>query len=441
MKLGFKTPSPLNEHINNKRNETEFLRIHRIAKVFEHFHLKQAVIDKVDGRKIILNQKEVLNFGSANYLGFEQHPEVIQASKNATDELGTHSGCSRIFASHRNIIELENEISNLVGSENTLIGHNISQIHAGTIPALFSGENSILFIDRFAHTSIFQACQIAVAKQAKLLRVDVSNLAELASSLHQVSQENVKVLFVDGVYSMQGHSPDFPALEALCQETGTILYIDDAHGVGVFGANGGGVMEEYNLSYANCLLVGSLQKAFGTYGGFISGSTQVIDYLRCTSKAYIFSGTLQPAAVAGARKAIELTKSEEGKLCRQHLRSLSVQVRSQLQSLKFQVPSGESPIVPVFIGSDVDTLFAGRFMFDRGIYLNSVMYPAVPKENGMLRISLTSLHTNQDIDNMMAGFTELQSYLDHLQMSHLRWPHITKEVLLSKILGKHYDGL
>lgn len=387
-----------------------------------------------------VNGRPVINFGSANYLGLEQDPDVLKASADALTKWGTHAGCSRVFSSHENIIQLEQELSVMMGSAATLIGHNISQIHAGVLPALFSSGDSVLLIDKHAHTSMYQASLIAKAKGARLVRVDISDLRSLQKIIEKENPIS-GALLVDGVYSMQGHLPPLGHLDQICRDARLVLYVDDAHGVGIYGHKGGGVVEELSLNYDNLLVIGSLQKAFGTYGGFISGHQGIIDFLRVSSKSYIFSGTLQPAAVEGARAAIRVSQSAEGTARRARLKITSAHLRRELQKRGFKVPSGDSPIVPVTIGDDMQTLMAGRKMYDAGIYLNSVLFPAVPRDQGILRISLTSLHSDQEITQLVQAFTELKKYLELFKNPVRRWSHFLIEMSKSKIQGSHYEGL
>lgn len=434
------TNTPLGRLLHVRRAERDFSRLRRLGILFEHFHLKYTSTSKVEGRRVELNGRPVVNFGSANYLGLEQHPEVIRASQRAMEELGTHSGCSRVFSSHDNILDLEAEISELVGAEATLVGANVSQVHAGVIPALFGRPDSVLFLDRHAHTSIYEASQIAKAKGARVVRVDISSPVALRERIRR-ERPGRGALLVDGVYSMQGHIPDLVELDAVCRAAGIILYVDDAHGIGAFGKSGGGVREACELSFDNLLLVGSLQKGLGAFGAFVSGKDPVIQYLRVTSKSYIFSGTLQPAAVEGARAAIRISRAEEGAALRRRLSRLSRKVRRSLTEMGYAVPAGDSPIVPVLIGPDMLTLMAGRKLFDLGIYLNSVLYPAVSRGRGILRVSLTSLHSDDDIAALLGAFGGLREYLDAHRSPVRRTAHIALEVVKSKWLGKQYAGL
>lgn len=424
--------------VKAKYNSKDFLRYRFFGKALSAFHLKNTTMSAVKGRQVTINNKPVINFGSANYLGLEQNPKVIEASQKALLKWGTHSGSSRIFVSHDNIVSLENELSQLMGSEKTLIGHNISQIHQGVIPALFSGKDCEIFIDKYAHTSIYQAALIAKAKGTKITSVDVANLNQLKKNIFK-SKKEIKALMIDGVYSMQGHTPDIDELSSICSKSKTVFYIDDAHGVGIFGKNGGGVFE--NKNYSNTLVTGSLQKAFGTYGGFISGSRDVIEYLRIMSKSYVFSGTIQPSAVEGARAALKIIKSSEGKKLRQRLFKSSMYIRDELIKMGFSVSRDKSPIIPVLIGDDIKTLMAGRKMFDEGIYVNSVVFPAVPKDKGIIRISLSSTNTDEEIEKLLNGFRTLKNYLKLHSSKWKSYSHTIREVIKANILASKYNGL
>ena len=424
--------SALGKLLQRHFSSPELKRMNFYSKFFSEIHLKNTVTTKVQNRLVEINGKQVINYGSANYLGLDQHPEVIDAAIRGIRTLGNHSGCSRMFSSHYNIILLEKEISELVGAESVLVGANVSQVHEGTIPALFSSPDCTLFIDRFAHTSMHQAALIAKAKGAHIERVNVSSLEETSKKIIACSSPH-KVILVDGLYSMQGDLPDLLGLETLCKRQRCILYVDDAHGLGIYGSKGGGVAEAFQLSFENLVLVGSLQKGLGAFGAFVAGEKSLVDLLRVTSRSHIFSGTLQPAAVEGARKAIEISRSDEGKNLRNQLQESSQYLRRRLQEMGYIVPSGSSPIIPVTIGEDAMTLMSGRKMFDMGIYINSVLYPAVPRNQGILRISLTTGHSRENNEALLNAFERLKEDLDKNSGSFRSKVYVLKEVLLSKL--------
>lgn len=431
--------SPLNGLLESISESSEISRVRRIKRFLSSFHLKNTVTQSVQGRRVTLNRRQVINFGSANYLGFDMHPEVIDAAIAGVRKWGTHSGCSRIFSTHENLLTLERRISDLVGAEDSMVGVNVATIHAGVIPALFHDRGTILFVDRFAHTTIYQACLIAQSKGAQIRSTEVSDLFALRDQLAR-SRASTKVLLIDGIYSMHGHTPDLLRIQQICNETGTILYIDDAHGIGIFGRNGGGVAEEFSLDYENLILVGSLQKGLACFGAFVAAKRPLIELLKTMATSYIFSGTLQPTAVESSIRAIELCRSEEGAQLRERLKQMSREFRAALLVLGFDVPNGESPIVPVFIGAEVNTLMAGRKMYDLGYYLNSVLFPAVPKGEGILRVSLTTAHTQEDVDGLILAFAELKRYL-HREEGMWGRLHQFREISKSLIQGDNYSGL
>lgn len=435
-----KGSSPLAKTINRKVSEKEARRFSFLSKVFQHFHLKHGVISKVKNREIVLNGKPVLNFSSGNYLGLELHPQVIEQTKQGLDDYGNHTGCSRVFAVCDQLLVLEDEISSLVGSEKSLVFTNVSQTHEGVIPELFSNKNSAIFIDRFAHTSMYQVSLMAKAKGADLVRVDISNPESLKKTLSK-SKRQQKVLLIDGVYSMSGDIPNLHLIDKICKENNTILYIDDAHGTGIYGELGGGVVQELNLSFENIILVGSLQKGLGGFGGFVAAKTELIDYLRIVSKPYIFSGPLQPHTITGTIEAIKICRSEEGKLLRQQLKHNSIYIRKGLKQLGYEIPEGDSPILPVSVGGDVKTLMSGRWLYDRGVCVNSVLYPAVPRGEGILRISVTSIQTQGQMDELLLAFKEMREYWKNFGGSVKSVVHTANEVVRSKIKKKKYQGL
>ncbi|MGZ3738811.1 MAG: aminotransferase class I/II-fold pyridoxal phosphate-dependent enzyme [Bdellovibrionota bacterium] len=440
-KLILHESSPLSRLLGARQHGEEFTRARRFGHLLEPFHLKYSVTTEVNGRRCVVNGKNVLQFASSNYLGLEQHPEVLYAAKRAIDELGTETGCSRLTSSHGNLLELEAGISELLGTDSALVGHTTAQLHFETIPALFGEPGSVLYLDKHSSREMYHACAAATAKGARIVRVDVSDPPALARI---VKRERAKrgALLVDGVYSVHGHSPDLELLDELCREAEIVLYVDDTHGVGVLGANGGGSVEASGLGLGNLVLVGSLQKAFGAYGAFVTGSAPLVELLRLASLDYCPAGTsLQPSAVEGALAAVRISRSSEGRRLRAQLAETSRKVRARLQSKGFVVPPGDSPIIPVSIGRDLKTLMAGRKLFDLGVLVSSVSFPEVPHGRGVLRISLTTLHSPEDLEALYEAFRELRHYLPKYENPLRQAAHVAFEAGKAKWYGSAYAGL
>jgi 7-keto-8-aminopelargonate synthetase-like enzyme len=427
-----KHKTALGDAINQSLNKKELVRMRKFADFCGDIHLKDTITTAVNQRKSVINGQEVVNFGSANYLGLEQHKEVIQAANQGAIKYGTHAGCSRVFSQHENIVTLENEIASLIGSESVLMFANVSQTHQGVLPTLFGQRNTDLFLDRFAHKSMFASSMIAKGMGAKLRSFDSEKLDQLEKKL-SLSTAQTKVVMIDGVYSMQGTIPDFEKIDQICKKHSAILYVDDAHGIGIYGKNGGGVLSETNVGYENVIYVGSLQKGFASFGGFVGGSKAMIDLLKVSSSSYIFSGALQPSAVEGGLKAIEISRSEEGNKLRTQLKNNSTELRQRIKKLGFEVGEGDSPIIPVAIGDDLSTLLAGKMLFDHGAFVNSVMYPAVPKDKGIIRISVSSNHSALDIDCLVSGFAYLANHLKKDQSKVSKGLMLGKEIIKSRV--------
>ena len=432
--------SPLSRLLNARQNEQDFARMRsQQGSRLEQFHLKFTVTSEVNGRRNTINGRHVINFGSSNYLGFEQHPEVLYAAKRAIDELGTQTGCARNFSSHQNMLELENTLSQILGAEATLIGNNVSQIHAGVLPALLGDENSVLFIDKFADPSLQQAALIAAGKGVRVVPIDINDHSSLAKIIKREKPRS-GVLIVD---TNSTHAPllELKKLSELCEKSSLVLYLDDSHGVGVFGEHGGGMAEACGLNFDNLVVVGSLEHAFGSYGGFVSAKAPLIDFLRVTSKTYISSGTLQPSAVEGALASARIARSEEGRLLRKRLAETSIRIRATLKELGFVVQPGDSPVLSVLMGRDLKTLMAGRKLFDHGIFLHSVLYPIVPRARGVLRISLTTLHTKEELERLVSAFGDLREYLLKHENPLRQAAHMALELGKARWLGTRYAGL
>lgn len=401
------TKNPLQKTVEKILETNKFKKYKFFNSIFSKFHLKNQISKSQNNRKIVIGEKELINFASFNYLGLDQDRRTIQAAIDAFKDYGLHSGSSRIFHSNKSIFELEMKISKLVKSEASLTCVNVSQIHQGAIPALFGNTETCIFIDKFAHTSIYQAAKIAKSDGAEIIIVNVADKEALVSKLKS-SIRSQKVLMLDGIYSMHGHTPDFDFLQQECKKQNTSLYIDDAHGIGILGKQGGGIAERFNVNYDNALIIGSLHKALGICGGFIAGNKTVIDVLRLSASTYVFSGTLQPSAIAASSTAIDICMSPEGNMLRDRVNKYSKLVRSELESIGFELFPADSAIVSVILKDDLRTLVAGRRLFDMGIYVNSVLHPAVPKGQSCLRISICANHSIKEIDNLIQAFKELK---------------------------------
>lgn len=441
-RLGTLDTSPLATLLHQRQDGAEFTRARRVNSLLEPFQLKHAVLTEVNGRHCRVNGRTNVHFGSDNYLGLEQHPEVLYAAKRALDEFGADSGTSRLVSTQSNVLELEGALAQLLRAEATMVGTGTYQLHGETVKALFGDEDSTLFLDRGAHADMRAACDAARACGARVVHVDVSNPPALRRILAKERPRPARgALLVDGVYGTHGHTPDLALLADLCREHGIVLYLDDSHGAGVLGAGGGGAAEACGLDFGNLIVVGSLQKAIGAYGAFLAGRRDLVDLLRLTSASVAASTQLQPAAVEGALAAVRIARSPEGYRLRAQLADRSRRLRAQLQALGFIVPPGESPILPVTIGRDLKTLMAARKLHDLGVFVPAVLHPELPRGRGILRVSLSTLHTEDDLHALVTAFRDLRHYLPKHENPLRQAAHLAFEIGRAKWQGAAYAGL
>ncbi len=424
--------SPLSHLLHARQDGSEFSRRRAHASRYAPFHIKYSTVTEVEGRRLTILGQPLLNFASANYLGLDQHPEVLYAAKRAIDELGNQGGCQREVSSPRNLLELEANLARLLSAEAAVVGQSTAQIHAGALAALFGDEDSALFIESHAQPALREAALLAQAKGARLVNFDAQDIPGLRKIL---AREKFRrgALIVDGIFDLEGPSPDLRALGEAAAQNGLVLYVDDSHGVGVLGKKGGGAKEIYGLSFDNLLVVSSLEHALGSFGGFLAAKAPVIDFLRVMSSS--FSGNLQPASVEGALAAVRIASSEEGHRLRAQLAVNSARMRRQLQGLGFKVPHGVSPVLPICMGRELKTLMAARKLFDLGVLGESVLPPLVPRKRAMIRISLTTLHGEDELERLALAFTDLREFLLKHENPLRQVAHLAFALGKSKWLG------
>lgn len=420
---------PLSRAVRARHSSPEAVRARRSRSWFAPFSLKYAVMSETNGRRAFVNGKPVTHFGSHNYLGLDRHPEVLYAAKRAIDELGTETGAARGDSSLTNFATLEGALAAMLGAEACVVGANLFQVHAEAIEALF--RDGTLFLDRGANAELQAAARSA---HARVVHVDAGDHQALARAIRRESFSR-GALLIDGVRAGHGHRSDIAALAAVCNDTGLALYLDDADGVGVLGKNGGGGREAAGVDFRNLVLVGSLQKAFGSYGAFVAARADVIDLVRTTGRFYATAATLPPSAVEAALAAVRIARGDEGTRLREALAMRSRSVRAELREMGFVVPPGEGPIVPVIMGRDLKTLLAARRLFDLGVFVTAVLTPDAPRGRGLLRVSLTALHRDEDVAELLRAFRELRHYLPRHENPLRQAAHLALEVVRAKWRG------
>jgi 7-keto-8-aminopelargonate synthetase-like enzyme len=390
------------------------LRRNTLVRIVEQFgqehpdtHLKDLVIDEAGpGRQIKVLGRWVVNFGSDSFLGLDRDPRVQEAVRRGLRRWGTHNGSSRAFASVDANVEAERRLAEWLGVESVLIFPSVMLANLGAIPGLV-GRQDVVVLDEHAHSSMQEAAKIARANGSKVATFAHNNPLSLEKVLESLQPYRCALVCIDGVYSMSGLVPPMPELNEVARANDAVLYIDDAHGTGVLGEQGRGTVLEALGSYDNSLVVGSLSKAFSCAGGFIGCTATFHRLLKIRSSSYVFGGPVVPPYLDAINAVIDILQSDEYNILRDRLDAHIGRVTRSLSDLGLVVIGGATPIVSILIGDEAETLAAGRFLFDRGYYVQSVLFPAVPYHSGVLRVQCNANHDDAAIDGLIAAFAEL----------------------------------
>jgi 8-amino-7-oxononanoate synthase len=339
---------------------------------------------KIEGRNFI-------NFTSNDYLGFAYHPKIKEAAIKAIKKYGVGSGQTRVFGSIDIHEELEEKLAKLIGTEAVITFNSGYMANFGTIPVLV-GEGDFIIRDEYCHASIVDGCRISRSTSLIFKHNDMKSL-ENKLSFCDPSQQ--KLILADSVYSMHGHVADLPEICRLKEKYNAVLIIDDAHATGVLGKNGGGAAEHFNLHDKIDFISGSMGKALGGNGGFIGSSKEWITYLKENTRSFIFTTSMPPPLTAAVITAIDLLNSQPQ--IRKRLLRNAQTMRDELRGMGYEIGETQTQIIPIVIGDEfVMCKFVAR-LFDLGIVVNPVIFPAVRTGRAQVRICITSLHTKSDL--------------------------------------------
>jgi 7-keto-8-aminopelargonate synthetase-like enzyme len=352
----------------------------------------------------------VTNFGSDSFLGLDQDPRVQEAVVRGVARWGTHNGASRAFSSVRANTDAEDRLAEWLGTEATLIYPSVTLANMGAIPGLV-GRQDLLVVDEHAHNSIHEGAKIAKANGVPLANFSHCDPQDLERVLTTACPYRCALVAIDGVYSMSGALPPLAELNAVCLAHNAVLYVDDAHGTGVLGRQGRGTVLDALGNYDNTFVIGSLSKAFSCAGGFIGCTQQFKKLLKMRSNTYIFGGPVVPPYLDAICTVCEILTSGEYDLLQARLHRNLRLLTEGASRLGLAVLGGETPIVSVLVGDEADTLSAGMFLFERGYYVQSVTFPAVPYHAGVLRMQVNSNHRAESIEGLVKALAELRQVI------------------------------
>jgi len=347
-------------------------------------------ITKTNGRFIEIDGKEYINFCSNDYLGLSHHPKVIEAAQAACKEFGAGSGASRLISGNTILHEeLERKIARFKGREAAIVFPTGYMANLGVITSLV-GEGDTIIIDRLNHASIIDACRLS---RAKLQVYPHKDMAALEKILQRSTKFKKRLIVTDSVFSMDGDIAPLPEIAQLAKKYGAITMIDEAHATGVLGKTGRGAEEQFGIEGQIDIVMGTLSKAIGSLGGFVAGSESLIDYLRNKARSFIYTTALPPSVCAASIAALGIIESQP-----ELIRNLRINSR---------LLGSETPIIPIIIKDLNKTMEISARLFEKGILASGIRPPTVPNNECRIRLTVTALHTKEDIECLASLLQEL----------------------------------
>jgi 8-amino-7-oxononanoate synthase len=362
----------------------------------EHRYRQRLVLESAQSSRIMVEGREYLAFCSNDYLGLANHPQVIAALQQAASLVGVGSGASHLVCGHSTYHhQLEERLAVFTGRERALLFSTGYMANLAVIAAL-AGRGDHVFEDRLNHASLIDG---GLLSRAHFSRFRHNDMAHLSAQLTKVKSGR-KLVVVDGVFSMDGDIAALAELAVLCEQQQAVLMVDDAHGFGVLGQHGGGCVEHLRLSQEDVpILVGTFGKAFGTCGAFVAGSDALIETLIQFARPYIYTTALPPSIAAASLASLDLLSTEQWR--RQHLQQRIAQFCDGARSLALPLMVSATPIQPLVLGSDSDVLLVANGLRDQGVLVGAIRPPTVPEGTARLRITLSAVHTESDIVQLL----------------------------------------
>ena len=362
----------------------------------QHLYRQRSNLNSRCASTIMVDGKSQHNFCSNDYLGLAGHPDIAKALQQGADKYGTGSGASHLISGHSQAHEqLEQELAEFTGRPRALLFSTGYMANMGVISALV-GRRDLVLQDRLNHASLLDG---GLLSRADLQRYKHANTDDLAARLSASNAER-KLVVTDGVFSMDGDLPPLESMAVVTNQHQGWLMVDDAHGFGVLGKNGGGLIEALDLSIEQVpILVGTLGKAFGTFGAFVAGSEALIETLIQFSRSYIYTTALPPAVAVASSASLKILQAESWR--REKLVSLVGRFRLGAGQIGLDLMDSQTPIQPVQINNDQRVMEINRQLRAKGFMVGAIRPPTVPKGSGRLRICLSATHTEEQIDQLL----------------------------------------
>ena len=359
-------------------------------------------IDSAQDTEVMMDGKKVLMFGSNSYMGLTYEPRIIEAAIKATRKYGTGCAGSRFLNGTLDLhIQLEHELAEFLGKDECLVFPTGFTVNEGVIPTLVDRKDYIICDDR-DHASIVDGRRLSFATQLKYKHND---MAALEKELQKCNPDSVKLIVVDGVFSMEGDLAPLPEIVKLKEKYNASIMVDEAHGMGVFGKQGRGVCNHFGVTDQVDVIMGTFSKSFASLGGFVAADKDTINWVRHTARSYIFQASCTPASTAAALEALHIFQDEPER--QENLWKITNYALDSFRQAGFEIGETESPIIPLYVRDVEKTFMSTKMAFDEGVFINPVIPPACAPQDTLLRFALMATHTKEQVDAAVEKLTNI----------------------------------
>ena len=360
-------------------------------------------IESKQGTEVEMEGHKVLMFGSNAYTGLTGDERVIEAGVKALRQYGSGCAGSRFLNGTLDIhVQLEKELAAFVGKDEALCFSTGFTVNSGVIPQLLTRDDYIICDDR-DHASIVDGRRLSFAKA---LHFKHNDMKDLERCLRRCPKNAVKLIVVDGVFSMEGDLCKLPEIVELKHKyDNVVIMVDEAHGIGVFGKQGRGVCDHFNLTNEVDIIMGTFSKSLASIGGFVAADKVIINYLRHTARTYIFSASDTPAATASALEALHIIQKEPKRI--KALWEVTNYALMKFRDAGFEIGDTESPIIPLYVRDLEKTFMVTKMAFDEGVFINAVIPPACAPSDTLVRFALMATHTKEQVDRAVAALSKV----------------------------------
>lgn len=349
----------------------------------------------IDGRKL-------LNFCANNYLGLANHPRLREAAKQAIDRYGVGPGAVRTIAGTMSLhVELEQRLAEFKKAEACITFQSGFTANLATVPALV-GRDDFIFSDELNHASIIDACRLS---RATVIRYTHADMTDLRRQLEACPPTGRKLIITDGVFSMDGDIAPLDEVVALAEEFGCLTMVDDAHGEGVLGKGGRGIVDHFDLHGRVDVEIGTMSKAFGVVGGLVAGRAVIVEWLRQRGRPFLFSSAMTVPDVAACIEATAMLQESEERV--ERLWSNAEFFKDAMHKLGFDIGHSQTPIVPVMLGEAPLAQQFSRRLFEEGVFAGAIGFPTVPQGKARIRVMNSAAHSKSDLEEGLAAFEKI----------------------------------